>query len=89
MAAAYIPLEWHDFTRARFDMKTGLSICVLVTAGRERPEGPSLAIRASTSGLRASKSGDITFSCGCLILKHHTLRAALSSVCNPGGSERR
>ncbi len=58
--------------------------------GRERPEGPSLAIRASTSGLRASKSGDITFSCGCLlILKHHTLRAALSSVLNPGGSERR
>ncbi len=58
--------------------------------GRERPEGPSLAIRASTSGFRASKSGDITFSCGCLlVLKHHTLRAALSSVCNPGGSERR
>ena len=58
--------------------------------GRERPEGPSLAIGASTSGLRASKSGDITFSCGCLlILKHYTLRAALSSVLNPGGSERR
>ena len=58
--------------------------------GRERPEGPSLAIRASTSGLRASKSGDTTFSCGCLLkLEHHTLRAALSSVCKPGGSERR
>ena len=44
----------------------------------------------SGSGLRASKSEDSTFSCGgVLILEYHTLRVALSSICDPGGSERR
>ena len=45
---------------------------------------------APTRYPRRVKSRDITFSCGfVLILEHYTLRAALSSVCDPGGSERR